>query len=262
MTPEVVRLACRADTVEVFPSTLVSGYLCLNLVIIHQRFAEAFTEFCAANQQACPLFWSGPPGQWSPPPHIAANCDLRRDLRRYDLIIEGERASSVTNVVEHWTNDSVAFLIGSSVSFDGLIADRGLAPDWGPAVFRSGLACTPAAPFDGPMAVTLRIWRDTKRAEAVAADTARFPACHGGPIHRGSPSGIGIELGRDLILPWTGGGIDAVPGLLDDGLGLWWACGVTPFLAARAARLPLMIVHSPGNAMPSDIAIESLSVTI
>ncbi|MCH8474424.1 MAG: DUF1445 domain-containing protein [Opitutales bacterium] len=260
MTPRDLRQACRSDEVTVYPSTLLSGYLCLNLVILDRDHAPAFAAFCAANQNACPLIWQGAPGQFSPPPEIAANCDLRQDLRLYDVLIHGEKDRSVTRVDDLWTDRSVAFLIGSSVSFDGLLADRGLAPDWGPAVMSSGIRCQPAEPFSGPMALTLRIWEETVKADEVAAFTARFPRCHGGPIHRGAAEQIPVNWETDLLLPWPGGDCEQARKRIAEGAqALWWACGVTPFLAAKAAKLPLMIVHRPGNAMPSDLRTEALA---
>lgn len=262
MTPHAIRQACRRNEITVFPSTLTSGILCLNLVVLDQDDADAFAAFCDANEQACPVIWRGEPGQAVPDPSIAADCDLRTDLRLYDVLRDGEKERSVTDISDLWTDRSVAFLIGSSVSFDGLIADRGLAPDWGPAVLRSGLDCTPADPFAGPMAVTLRIWKDPAQAEAVDRLTQCFPRCHGGPIHRGKPEALQLKMAEDCLLPWPGGSIEEAQKLIDQGAhALWWACGVTPFLAAKAAQRPLMIVHSAGHAMPSDLATESLAIS-
>ena len=39
---------------------------------------------------------------------------------------------------------------------------------------------------------------------------------------------------------------------------LYWACGVTPTTVGKAAKLPLMVVHSPGHAMITDIPTEQL----
>ena len=39
---------------------------------------------------------------------------------------------------------------------------------------------------------------------------------------------------------------------------LYWACGVTPSLAAQQARLPLALSYTPGHALITDIPTESL----
>jgi len=38
-----------------------------------------------------------------------------------------------------------------------------------------------------------------------------------------------------------------------DELPVFWACGVTPQLALRAARLPLAITHAPGAMLITDL---------
>ena len=45
-SPHAVRLAYRANTIEVFPSTVIDGFLCVNIVMMDQQYANEFLEFC------------------------------------------------------------------------------------------------------------------------------------------------------------------------------------------------------------------------
>jgi uncharacterized protein YcsI (UPF0317 family) len=90
-------------------------------------------------------------------------------------------------------------------------------------------------------------------ADRVAECSSHFPACHGAPLARNDPAALGIEDERAAFLPWRGGGF-ADPAHDK----LYWACGITPSLVAKAAKLPLMIVHTPGNALITDIPTASL----
>ena len=82
--------------------------------------------------------------------------------------------------------------------------------------------------------------------------TARFPKVHGVPVHIGDPATIGIE---DLARPDFG---DAV--IVKEGeIPLFWACGVTPQVAAREAKPELMITHAPGHMFITDVRDEELA---
>ncbi len=90
--------------------------------------------------------------------------------------------------------------------------------------------------------------RPLKQADAIRAVeiTSRFPAAHGAPVHLGDPGLIGIE---DLDRPDWG---DA-PGVRNDEIPVFWACGVTPQVAIRAARPSICITHTPGSMLITDL---------
>ena len=179
------------------------------------------------------------------PDALAASADLRTDLRSYDLIRHGEHVESLTRVDHLFEEDTVSFLIGSSVSFDGLLESRGWAPSWGPCIYLTQVAYESVGPFRGNMAVTMRTFSPDV-ADAVVEFTSHFPRCHGGPVCRDAPLELGIENESDQHLPWPG----EIPG---GDVRLYWACGITPSRVALQARLPWMIVHTPGNALVSDV---------
>jgi uncharacterized protein YcsI (UPF0317 family) len=83
--------------------------------------------------------------------------------------------------------------------------------------------------------------------------TSRFPGIHGAPVHFGDPAAIGI---RDLGAPDFGDAVTIGP----DEVPVFWACGVTPQSALRAAGLPLAITHRPGCMLVTDILNSTLAV--
>jgi uncharacterized protein YcsI (UPF0317 family) len=92
------------------------------------------------------------------------------------------------------------------------------------------------------------------RVEHATAISARFPLAHGAPIHAGDPSIIGI---RDLASPDYGDPPQIVPGDVP----LFWACGVTPQSVALESRPELMITHSPGCMLITDLPREDQKLT-
>jgi uncharacterized protein YcsI (UPF0317 family) len=245
--PLTVRLACREERLDVFPSRTINGFLCVNVVMLERAYAGDFERFCRANPASCPLLAVVPAGQWRCPERWARDCDLRTDLRSYDVIENGLVTRSVPRVDDLFHDGLVTFLIGSSVSFDGELEERGWKPGWGPCIYETAVACAPVGVFRGPMAVTMRTFPATL-ADRVAEFTSHFPDCHGGPIGRNDPAALGIADEDDYLLPPPEPG--PIPSDQDR---LYWGCGITPSRVAQQTRLALMIVHTPGNALVTDV---------
>jgi len=160
------------------------------------------------------------------------------------------------DIAHLWRADLVGFAMGCSLSFDAVLEREGLRvmhlerPGGRIAVYVSGIDCVPAGPFRGPMVVSLR---PVPRAEVarVTEITRRYPSVHGGPIHIGDPAEIGIA--DVAAVDWG-----AAPRIGPDDVPMFWACGVTPQTAAKAARLPLMITHRTGHMLLTDLKVEEL----
>lgn len=248
-SPLEVRLACRENRLETVASRALPGYLCVNVVMMDREYAEAFEAFCRANPKPCPLLKVMPAGQ-TDCPDFAEGLDIRTDLGRYDVIRYGEVSEQRQDVVDLYTDRMATFLIGSSVSFDGLLAKKGFRPAFGPCIQMTGLDCEPAGRFGSKMAVTLRSFAP-EVSDAVWEFTSHFPQCHGAPVGKNSAAELGIEdpdrtiSGRPIRVPE---GTDR----------LYWACGITPSLAAQQAGLPLVLSYTPGHAMITDVPTESL----
>ena len=248
-TPLDVRKACRANQLEGFASRALPGYLCVNVAFLDVDYADDFESFCRANPKPCPLIARMDPGQ-TQCPEYAEDLDIRTDLGSYDIVREGEVTEVRRDITDLFDDRTVSFLIGSSVSFDGLLAQKGYAASFGPAIQLTTVACETVGPFSGNMAVTIRAF-EPHLVDDVWAFTSHFPGCHGAPVGKNNAQELGIA---DLDVNMNGDRF-AVPAGTDR---LYWACGITPRIVAEQARLPFMISYTPGHAMITDIPTEPL----
>ena len=244
------RLAMRLGEWTTITTYKVPGYVQCNLVVLPQSDAYEFLVYCQRNRDACPVVDVTDPGD--PEPRYAApGADLRTDLPRYRVYRDGQLIGEPTDAREFWPEDGVAFLIGSSLTFDDALRRAGveLPPEvW---VLRTDLQTQPSGRLGGRLVVTLRYFTP---AEAIVATqlTARFPWNHGAPIHIGDPDAIGADFADPIV----GVPIEKLP---DGKIAVFWACGVTPQQVALEARLPLMITHCPGHAFITDLLADQFS---
>lgn len=248
-TPLDVRLACRNNQLQGFASRALPGYLCVNVAFLNVDYADDFEAFCRANPKPCPLIARMNPGQTDCPDY-AAKLDIRTDLGSYDIVRKGKVTELRKDIVDLFDDRTVTFLIGSSVSFDGLLTEKGYQAAFGPTIQLTSLPCKPVGPFAGNMAVTVRSF-PPEIIDDVWAFTSHFPDCHGAPLGKNKASELGIE---ELNVNMNGHSFE-VPEGTDR---LYWACGITPRIVAEQAKLPLMISYTPGHAMITDIPTESL----
>ena len=247
-TPDEVRRACREGTWQRPTAGLARGFVQANLMIVPREAAFDFLLFCQRNPKPCPLVEVVEAGHTEPA--CAPGADLRRDLPRYRVYRDGRLAEETTEVVRHWRDDLVSFLIGCSFSFEEALAEAGVPLRHvecacNVPMYRTSRACVPAGRFSGPMVVSMRPIPASQVPLAVQV-TGRYERVHGAPIHVGAPEVLGItELGR----PDYGDAVEVRPGEIP----VFWACGVTPQSVALASRLPFCITHAPGHMFVSDV---------
>ncbi|HEY0328561.1 MAG TPA: putative hydro-lyase [Rhodopseudomonas sp.] len=249
------RLACRAGNAEQ-TAGLAPGYVQGNLAILPEKLAAAFHRFCQLNPKPCPIIGMSEVGD-PKIPSLGLDLDIRTDLPRYRVWRDGEMVDEPTDIMAHWRDDLVAFVIGCSFSFEeALMADelpiRHIELGVRVPMYRTNIGCAPAGPFAGPMVVSMRPLTPKDAIRAVQI-TSRFPSVHGAPVHLGLPQSIGI---KDIAKPDYG---DPVP-IKDDEIPVFWACGVTPQAVIAAARLPFAITHSPGLMLVTDLKNKQLAV--
>ena len=242
------RLACRSGR-HTGPTTNVApGYVQGNLVVLPQALAADFEKFCELNPKPCPLVGRSEPGS----PHIAslaADLDIRTDLPRYRVWRNGRLTEEPTDVIAHWRNDLVAFVLGCSFSFEDALTTEGLAirhieRGCNVPMYRTNVPCKPAGPFAGRLVVSMRPFTpaDAARAEKI---TARYPAVHGAPVQIGNAASLGItDIGR----PDYGDAVDIAP----DEVPVFWACGVTPQSIILESKPEFAITHAPGCMLVTD----------
>ncbi|GAK07155.1 putative hydro-lyase [Geomicrobium sp. JCM 19038] len=236
-------------------SGVADGYAQANLVVLDKAYAFDFLVYCERNKRACPILDVTDVG--SPKPVLTGHQnDLRTDLPKYQVYESGKLVESVNDVTEYWTDDSVAFLLGCSFTFEEALRQNGIPirhneEKCNVPMFETNIDTIPAGPFSGPMVVSMRPMSQQDAVRAVQV-TSRFPDVHGAPIHIGDPKAIGID---DIRTPDYG---DAVT-IKEGEVPVFWACGVTPQAAAKANGLS-MITHAPGHMYITNVKNETLGV--
>jgi uncharacterized protein YcsI (UPF0317 family) len=252
MTPaQAARLAIREKRHTGTTRGLAPGYVQCNLAVIPRHLAFDFLLYCQRNPKACPVLEVCDPGD-PEPRRLAPGADLRRDLPRYGVYRHGVREDDVTDLDALWRDDLVAFLIGSGITFDEALERAGVPTHRDRWVVRSRLPTVPAGPFRGDMIVTMR-WLTPQQAIVATQVSSRFPFNHGAPLHLGDPAAIGA----DLAAPLFGPPVDRVP---DGVVPVFWACGVTPQEAALAAKVELMLAHSPAHGFVTDLKADEFCI--
>lgn len=252
-----VRHACRNESFTGQTSGLASGFAQANLVILRQKEAADFQQFCEKNPKPCPLLAVTEVGNPCPET-LAVDSDLRTDLPRYRVWKQGTLVEEPTEINHLWSDDLVSFLIGCSFTFEAALIEsevpvRHVDLGLNVPMYRTNIDCEPAGIFSGPLVVSMRPMKPADAIRAVQI-TSRFPAVHGAPVHLGFPEQIGIS---DIAQPDFG---EAVP-IEPEELPVFWACGVTPQAVLMQAKLDFAITHSPGCMFVTDVKDEELAIS-
>jgi uncharacterized protein YcsI (UPF0317 family) len=253
--PREVRRAIRARRHTGHTAGLAPGYVQGNVCILPREYADEFRAFCERNPKPCPLLAISQPGE-ARLPELGQDLDIRTDVPRYRVFIDGALAEEVDDLRRHWRDDLVTFVIGCSFSFEEALMDAGLPLRYveqglNVPMYRTSVDTVPAGRFRGKLVVSMRPFKPADAVRAIEV-TSRYPRVHGSPVHIGLPGLIGID---DLSQPWVG---DATA-VREDELPLFWACGVTPQSVVLEAKPSLCITHAPGHMLVTDLANSSLA---
>lgn len=232
-----------------------AGHTQANLISVPADWAYEMLLFCQRNPKPCPVLDVTDAGSWTTV--LAPGADLRTDLPRYRVWEHGELADEPTDVLAHWRDDLVSFLIGCSFTFEWALTEAGvplrhLEQGRNVSMYVTSRQCRPAGRLHGPMVVSMRPVPPEHLGAAIR-ESSLLPAVHGSPVHCGEPAGLGIE---DLARPDFGDPVDADPGDIP----VFWACGVTPQAAVMASRPPFAITHAPGQMFITDARDEQYRV--
>lgn len=247
--PATVRASIRRGDWERPTTGLCLGYLQANMAILPSDLALDFLAFCQRNPRPMPLIEMLAAGD--PVPHaVAPGADVRTDLPRYRVYRHGEMAAEPVDIRELWRDDLVTFLLGCSFTAEAKLLEAGvrlrhMELRQSVPMFKTSIAAEPVGPFHGPMVVSMRPIR-SDQLELACRVTADYPLAHGGPIHTGDPTEIGVA---DVMNPDWGDPIE----VLDNEVAAFWACGVTPQAVIMAARPDFAITHAPGHMFITDV---------
>ncbi|MFD6435412.1 putative hydro-lyase [Streptomyces venezuelae] len=232
-----------------------AGFTQANLISVPADWAYEMLLFCQRNPKPCPVLDVTDAGSWATP--LAPGADLRTDLPLYRVWEHGEMTAEPTDVVDHWRDDLVTFLIGCSFTFEWALADAGvplrhIEQGRNVPMYVTDRPCRPAGRLHGPMVVSMRPVPPGRLADAIR-ESSLMPAVHGSPVHCGDPTGLGIQ---HLDRPDFGDAVTVEP----DDIPVFWACGVTPQAAVMASRPPFAITHAPGRMLVTDARDEQYRV--
>jgi uncharacterized protein YcsI (UPF0317 family) len=254
-SPREVREACRTGAFDGVTPACCPGFAQANLVVLRREHAFDFLLFCVRNPKPCPLLEVIDSGRLSK--SIAPDADLATDLPRYCVWHDGELVEERTDVTELWPEDGVAFLLGCSFSFEQALANaalpvRHVEEKVNVAMYRTNVSTATAGRFSGPLVVSMRPMTPSEALRAVEV-TSRFPAVHGGPVHIGDASVLGIA---DVSKPDYGDAVTVKEGEVC----VFWACGVTPQAALVESKV-WAITHAPGHMLVTDTKNDMLSLS-
>lgn len=247
--PQELRQEIRHDRYGGETAGFAAGYLQGNLVILPEQYALDFLKFCQRNPKPCPLIAISDTGDFCLPT-LGRDIDIRADVPKYILYENGQPVDQPTNIADLWRADLVSFVLGCSFTFEDALQAEGIevrhiGNNKNVPMYQTNIPAISAGPFSGNIVVSMRPMTAADAIRAVEI-TSRFPLAHGAPIHLGDPAEIGI---LDIEQPDWGDPGDFKPNEIP----VFWACGVTPQIAIRNAKLPLCVTHAPGHMLITDI---------
>lgn len=224
-----------------------AGFAQANLIALDRKYAFDFLLFAQRNPKPCPLLGVLEPGQVSS--DLLVGGDIRTDIPSYRVFSHGSLIDEPTDATAYWTENTVAFVIGCSFTFEQALIDNNvpvahIEQGVNVPMFMTNIDCEPAGVFSGKMVVSMRPIPAGLVADAVRI-TSRYPAVHGAPVHVGEPGLIGID---DLGAPDFGDAVDIPAGWVP----VFWACGVTPQSIVMSSKPDLAICHAPGKMLITD----------
>lgn len=255
LSPKEARLLIQKGKWDKPTAGLAMGYAQANLVILPKRYAFDFLLFCQRNPKPCPLLEVLEPGEYRTK-FLAREADIRTEIPSYHIYRKGNLEGTVRDIRKFWKRDFVSFLLGCSFSFEeallrSKIPVRHIEENKNVPMYITNIPCTSAGIFHGPMVVSMRPIPSNQMTRAVQI-TSRYVSVHGGPIHMGDPSKIGV---RDIKKPDFGDSVTIRKGEVP----IFWACGVTPQAVVMKVKPDLCITHAPGHMFITDLLNEELA---
>ena len=249
MSPYDTRKLIREGKITTPTAGMCAGYAQANLVILPKDIAYDFLLFTQRNPKSCPILEVGDVGN-KMLNFLGEDIDITTDIPKYRVYEDGVLTGEYTDISDLWRDDFVSFLIGCSFSFESeMIEDnipiRHIEENCNVPMYITNINCTPAGIFNGNMVVSMRPIPYEKIVRSVLVSGA-IPKVHGAPIHIGDPSIIGI---KDMDKPDFGDSVN----IKENEVPVFWPCGVTPQAVVMNVKPKIVITHSPGHMLITDI---------
>ena len=253
--PAEARKIIRADKYDKQTAGIAGKYVQGNICILPSKYALDFAAFCQKNPKPCPLIGFGIKGD----PYLKdlGDIDIRTDVPRYKIWLNGKVIDEPTNIKKYWNDDLVTFVLGCSMSFELPLMEAGIEMqhiknNTTVPMYKTNIDCQPAGSFKGKLVVSMRPLNADDTIKAIQI-SSRFPAVHGAPVHLGDPNQIGI---KDIMKPEYG---DPPRAIKNNEIPVFWACGVTPQSVVENCKPDFCITHKPGAMLITDKLNSSLA---
>lgn len=253
-TPKFIRLKIRNGEFKANTSGFCPGFVQGNLVILPEKYAIDFHQFCLNNPAPCPLLSVTKSGVYQIN-DLGEDIDIRTDVPEYHIFINGEIKNTVSDIKHYWQDDFVTFILGCSFSFEDALIESGInirniEMNKNVSMYQTNIKAKSSKYFSSNYVVSMRPIKLNDVEKAIQI-TSKFQKAHGAPLHVGNAHEIGIT---DLSNPDFGDSVEVQEGEVP----VFWACGVTPQLAIKNAKLPFAITHVPGKMLITDKRYEDL----
>ena len=249
MKPLEVRKLISEGKITGQTSGMCLGYAQANLVIVPKDIAYDFLLFTQRNPKSCPLLEVGDVGDKFLK-YLGKDINIAKDIPKSRIYKKGELIGEYTDIEKFWREDFVSFLIGCSFSFESELLEvdipvRHIEEGCNVPMFKTNINCNEAGIFKGKMVVSMRPIPKDKIVKSVLV-SGSMPKVHGAPIHIGNPEDIGI---KDINKPDFGDKVTIKEGEVP----VFWPCGVTPQSVIMNVKPEIVITHSPGHMLITDI---------
>lgn len=249
MKPLEVRKLIREGKITSQTAGMCRGYAQANLVIVPKDIAYDFLLFTQRNPKSCPLLEVGDIGN-KMLKYLGEDINIAKDIPKYRIYENGVLTGEYTDIEKYWRDDFVSFLIGCSFSFESELLEAGvpvrhIEEGCNVPMFITNIDCKEAGIFKGKMVVSMRPLPMDKIVKSVLV-SGDMPKVHGAPIHIGDPKEIGID---DINKPDFGDAVTVNKGEVP----VFWPCGVTPQSVVMNVKPKIVITHSPGHMLITDI---------
>lgn len=230
------------------------GHVQCNLVMLPAADADGFARWCAANPAVAPVIARSEPGD-PRIPALGTDIDLRTDLPRYRIFVDGEGVESRTDVSGVWREDLVTFAFGCSFSLEEALVRHGVPlpgvrRGFTGAIYQTTRETVAVDAYAGRLVVSMRPV-PLSAVDQVIEISERYPWLHGAPVHVGDPAALGIELDEPLE------SLGEVS-VLDDEAPVFWACGVTTQRVMESARPEFAITHESAHMLVTDLTLDTV----
>jgi len=227
-----------------------------NVVILPKKYAYDFLLFSVRNPKPCPILDITDTGS----PYITKLADdvidIRTDVPKYRVYKNGELVEEPLDIKSYWQDDFVTFLLGCSFTFENELINNSIPvkhieQEKNVAMYITNIETEAAGMFSGNSVVSMRPIHHSLIPRVIEI-TSKFPSAHGSPLHIGDPNQIGI---KNINEPEFGDFIE----IGEDEVPVFWACGVTPQVAALNSKPEIMITHAPGHMLITDYPTAKLA---